>query len=691
MVLLNVFLATTVVCADVSQPSVFGSNMVLQCDMPVPIWGAAEPGETVTVEFATMKAETVADRTGDWKVMLGPFEAGGPFVMTIRGADNKTVLRNVMVGEVWVASGQSNMQVQVTLANNAENEVSAADYPSIRLHDRLTSVSYDWAECSPETVAQFSGVAYFFGRELHQALDVPVGLIWTASGGSPAAAWTSRCALKSVPALEYLAEAAEEDERKYSAAVENHPNEHDAWQVVAEKAKRACPFKGVYGVGSRGLFIASGFADMWDRSLPAPGPKGAGTAPSALYLDENGVQSTKENSGCWTGMRSDGSIGAHGAALNAGLGGVQCRIAMLANEAYAWLDWVPTPATSEKRNIYAISEVITVPEPNTRKKTAGPWTPPGLSPGNTYQLAFVTSEKIDALSDDINVYNEFVNGLAQASPLTAGPEYKAMVSTTKVAARDNAFVAQGPEAPPEPRPPTISDKRAGNLFNANISPIVPYGIRGVIWYQGEADVPRAKEYRTLFPMLIKDWRDHWGQGDFPFLFVQLPNIGPPPDDPWFGLWPELREAQRSALNVANTGMAVTIDVGEANNIHPRNKQDVGKRLAFWALGTTYGRKTPISGPLYESTQIEGGKIRIRFEHIDGGLVAKDGVQPTGFAIAGEDGKFVPADAEIDDDTVVVSSPRVTAPVAVRYAWADDPKFNLYNATGLPAAPFGTDE
>jgi sialate O-acetylesterase len=270
-------------------------------------------------------------------------------------------------------------------------------------------------------------------------------------------------------------------------------------------------------------------------------------------------------------------------------------------------------------------------------------------------------------------------------------EYEAL-QRKRTEAGPDAGGAAGADAPDSIEPPVPPEPRTrpGALFNGMIAPLVPYRIRGVIWYQGESNVGRAKEYRELFPAMIRDWRAQWGQGAFPFLFVQLANFGERKADPGPSAWADLRESQLRALSVPNTAMAVIIDIGEGDDIHPKNKHDVGIRLSLAALGTVYDRDAVYSGPVYDSMEIEGHRIRLHFNHAESGLVARGG-ELRGFAVAGEDRKFVGADAEIDGETVVVTSDRVPNPVAVRYAWADDPEVSLYNEAGLPASPFRTDE
>jgi sialate O-acetylesterase len=485
--------------ADVKLPSVIGDNMVLQQGEKVSIWGWADPDEEVMVgvSWNSMKWAVTADKDGKWSFKMSPPEVGGPYEMTLTGKNSITI-KNILVGEVWVGSGQSNMQWAVNQSANAEQEIAAANYPKIRLFyvkrtvaDKpQTDCEGKWVECSPETVPGFSAVAYYFGRYLHKELDVPVGLIHTSWGGTPAESWTRREALEAMPDCEPILKRYADAVAKYPQAMEEHKQKLAEWKEAAEKAR------------------------------------------------------------------------------------------------------------AEGKN------------PPRR-----PWEP--LGPGH-------------------------------------------------------------PHAP-------------SGLYNAMISPLIPYGIAGAIWYQGESNAGRAYQYRTLFGGMIKNWRDDWGVGKFPFLFVQLANFMKTKPEPDESAWAELREAQTMTLGLPNTGMAVIIDIGEADDIHPKNKQDVGKRLALWALANTYGKKLVYSGPIYKSMKVDGNSIVLSFDHVGGGLVAKGGEELKGFAIAGADKKFVWADAKIDGDTIVVSSDKVAEPAAVRYAWADNPVCNLYNAEELPASPFRTDD
>lgn len=482
--------------ADVSLPAIIGDNMVLQQGLPLAFWGTADAGEQVQVEVGKNSARATADGQGHWLVRLEPTQQSGPIDVTIRGR-NTITLKNVLVGEVWICSGQSNMEWPVSRAKDAEAEIAGADNPRIRLFVTEKFVAAkpradttgQWVECRPDSVDRFSAVGYFFGRQLHEALDRPIGLVQSVWGGTPAEAWTSREMLESHEIL--------------------HP-----------------------------------ILDRWDE----------------IVSDADEIQQ----------------------------------------------------------------------------------------------------------------------------------KYEASLAQWQKEARQAK--QEGRPAPQKPRPPRgpRHPHRASGLYNGMIAPLVPYTIRGAIWYQGESNASRAYQYRTLFSAMIEDWRNTWKQGDFPFLFVQLANFRQAVDEPGESDWAELREAQTMALSLPDTAMAVTIDIGEADDIHPRNKQDVGRRLALAAGAVAYGHDQVYSGPMFRSMTKANGQIRLEFDHVGGGLVARGG-ELTGFAIAGADRNFKRADARIEGTAVVVSSEPVDDPVAVRYGWADNPSCNLYNTEGLPASPFRTDD
>ncbi len=638
--------------SNIKLPALFTDNMVLQREMKMPVWGWADPGGKVAVSIDTLEAEAIAGDDGRWMARLGPLPAGGPYNLTVAGEET-VKLTNVMVGEVWVCSGQSNMQWPARLgrrsAADAEQEIAAAKHPNIRLFSvpMVTSFvprddckSKGWAVCNPETVPEFSAVGYFFGRYLHKQLDVPVGLIQSAWGGTVAEAWTSESALKTLPDFKpKLARMAailprlDEMEREYRRKVadwEAALDGHDAGYWNNEP------------VWAEPGFDASGWESM---DLPQ-------------VWENAGLE--RFDGFVW--FRKEVEIPAADAGKPMTL-----RLGPINDMDRTWFNGTKVgsleiPNRWNTPRVYDVSGDLVKPGRNVITVRVYDTGGNGGVCGNAEQLKLV------------------VAGAEESAIPLAGPWlYKPGLDMRTV--------------PGKPRPPAI---RMNNpnvptvLHNAMISPLIPYGIRGAIWYQGESNAGRAYQYRTLFPTMIQDWRANWEQGDFPFLFVQLANFQQVKPEPGDDEWAELREAQSMALSLPNTGMAVTIDIGEANDIHPRNKQDVGKRLGLAARAIVFDEKIVYSGPIYESMRVEGNAIRLRFNHVGGGLVAK-GEQLKGFAIAGDDRKFVWADARIEDDTVVVESDEVRNPVAVRYAWAINPVCNLYNKDGLPASPFRTDD
>jgi sialate O-acetylesterase len=502
------FITSISVSAEVTLPAVFGTNMVLQRDMEVPVWGWGESGEKVTVTMQGQRAAATTGADGTWMLRLKPLDAGGPFEMTVSGADgeNSTIkFSNVMVGEVWVCSGQSNMEMRVKHCLDADNEVASAHHPNLRLFAVTNDLSVEplsdcegrWEVSRPSTVGDFTAAGYYFGRKLMTDLDVPVGLISASWGGTTAETWMSMGA------------------REYSP-------EFDA---------------------------------IVDRTGPV------------FSEDPDEIVSFYHSMAEW--------------------------------------------------------------------------------------------------EEDVH-YAEYVK--------KSYPRYY-----------------MEPPVRGERKLP-ICPQMPSWVRNAMLAPLTPYAIRGAIWYQGESNAGRAYEYRSLFPAMIEDWRRNWDQGDFPFLFVQLANFSARDEMPTNSAWAELREAQGMTLSLANTAMATAIDVGEADNIHPQNKQEVGRRLALSALATVYGQNIVHSGPVYSSMDVRENAVRIRFSHIGSGLTVKGGGDSlAGFAVAGADRKFVWADAGIEGDEVVVRSSEVTNPEAVRYGWANNPECSLYNAEGLPALPFRTDD
>ena len=481
--------------ADLKMASIFGDQMVVQRDQPVRVWGWTTPGTEVAVTLADKSATVTADASGRFDATLDPLPAGGPHQLVIRGDETRT-FNDVLVGEVWICSGQSNMAWPVASANDPDLESMTANYPGIRLisvpqvgtQEPQDDFQGSWQACTPESVRDFSAVGYFFGRQLHQTLGVPIGLIDNAWGGSAAEAWINRDVLESDGSYtELLAH--------WDQAAENY--DHDAALARHQEARQA------------------------------------------------------------------------------------------------WVD--------------------------------------GGRRGN---------------------------------------------------------------APRPPRDPRTGNHRPANIYNGVLRPTIGYPIRGVIWYQGESNSARAHQYRDLFPLMIQSWRDEWGQGDFPFYWVQLADYLAEVPEPSESNWAELREAQTMTLSrLPNTGQAVIIDLGEASDIHPLNKQDVAKRLVRWALAKDYGYDIPYQSPTYREMSIRDGKVLVTFDHVGGGLDTFDVNELIGFTVAGEDQKFVKARARFvrgTNDTVEVWSDEVASPVAVRYAWADNPICNLQSQEGLPMTPFRTD-
>lgn len=645
--LLMLLFAGVVVRAEVRVPSIIGDNMVLQQGMKVRLWGTANAGEHVTVTFAQKSVNAVADAQGRWEVWLGPLSAGGPAELIVKG-DNVLTIKNVLVGEVWICSGQSNMEWRVSNTFNSDETLAQANYPQIRLftvaHRTATSPLADvegrWVVTTPAEAAQFSAVGYFFGREIYQRLKVPVGLINTSWGGTPAEAWTSRDALSSTPALKPILD-------KYESSLQSLPQTKEAYARTLAQWEE----KNLYlDPGNKGE--ALGYAD------PATSTSGWEKMDLPQQLESAGLQID---------------------------GAVWFRKSVTLPESWTGKDLV--------LNLPALDDFDTTYFNGGKVGSIGKETPNSYMTPRKYVVpAALVRSGVNVVA--VRVFDHAGEGGFGRGEMSLGPKGEAQPISLLGAWDYKVELALEPKRVDwGSRPEAVG---AGNqnspsvLYNAMIAPLVPFAIRGAIWYQGESNAGRAYQYRTLFPAMIRNWRAAWGQ-QFPFYFVQLANWRPRKPEPSESDWAELREAQLLTLREPHTGMAVIIDVGDGDDLHPRNKLDVGRRLAAWALSATYAQYdvTP-SGPLFDRFNIAGDKVRIKFKHA-AGLKSNDGGPVRGFAIAGADRKFVWADARIEGDAVVVSSPRVKKPVAVRYGWADNPSVNLYNKAGLPASPFRTDD
>lgn len=617
----------------------FTDNMVLQRGIAAPVWGWAAPGQDITVSLNKKKATTRADASGKWLAKIGPLKAGGPYTLTVAGPQTVT-LKNVLIGDVWICSGQSNMEMGIGISKDGPAEIAAANYPNIRLFtvpklpalEPSETVAGNWQPCTPATVGAggwggFSAAAYYFGRELHQRTGIPIGLIHTSWGGTIAEAWTSGTALKAMPDFAPAVAQVEQLAAKQKAGAVSYEQAVAAWWTKNDPGSKAAP-----GWEAADLDAA----DWKTMSLPQPFEKSdLGNFDGLVWFRRE-----LELPADWAGRAANLYLGPIDDRDTTWVNGVQVGTS---DNWQAQRDYkIPAGVLKAGRNVITVRIL----------DTGGG----GGMYGNPDQLK-LTADGTAALS----------------------------------LAGDWQYRVGGALAALEPFPMPIN----GNpnvvtvLYNGMIAPLLPYGIKGAIWYQGESNAGRPKQYRTLLPTMVKDWRARFGVGDFPFYIVQLANYTPVLPQPSESQWAELREAQSlTAQTVPHSGLAVAIDIGEAGDIHPKNKQEVGRRLALNALAKDYGQKVEYSGPAYRAMQIKGNEIRLTFDHADG-LAAK-GDKLQGFAIAGVDKKWVWADARIEGKTVIVSSPAVPAPVAVRYAWATNPVANLYNRAGLPASPFRTD-
>jgi sialate O-acetylesterase len=634
--------------AAVRLPALVGSHMVLQREAPARVWGWAAPGETVRVSVGGANGEAVAGPEGRWTIDLPPQPAGGPFAMTVNGR-NSLRLEDVWFGEVWVASGQSNMEFALAQANGGTGAAEAG-CDGLRLFtvakatslERKEDVSGHWAPCDASTAPAFSAVAFFFGQAIQRALGVKVGLVHSSWGGTPAEAWTSRGALSEQPSLRPLV--ADFDlALKDAGARAKFAERLEAWEAANYHQD----------AGNEGL------AKGWAK--PEADTTGWQTMELPQYWEK-------------AGLPIDGAVWFRRAVeIPAAWSGKALRLSLGALD-----DFDTTWFAGEEIG-------------RTGRETPGYWSVPRqyTVPGHVVKPGRAVVA--------VRVFDHYGNGgFAGVAPeLWIAPADASVAKITLAGPWDYRVERSLPPAAPDfatqPRYPSPDNPNSPTvLFGAMVAPLTPLSIRGAIWYQGESNAGAAYQYRTLFPTMIRDWRRAWGAGDFPFLFVQLANYMARPPEPGDSQWAELREAQALTLALPNTGMAIAIDIGEAGDIHPKDKSDVGERLARWALADTYGRDIEKSGPLYRSFSVEGSAIRVRFDHA-AGLTTADGAAPKGFAIAGADRKWRWADARVDGETVVVSSPEVPQPAAVRYAWADNPEATLRNRAGLPASPFRTDD
>jgi len=617
--------------ANVKMPLIFSDGMVLQRNKEIPIWGWADANEKVVVHFNKQTKTIQADKTGKWIIKLAAEKAGGPFELIITGK-NKIIIKDVLVGEVWICSGQSNMEFQVSKTKNAEKEIADSNYPMIRhfgVAQDLSGKPKDdlkagkWEISSKETVGNFTAVGYFFAKKLYAELKIPIGIINTSWGGTNVETWTSREAFQ------------KSDDFKTMIAEVPTLNIDSISKLYAKSMKeRVERIQGTpVSIANEISFKESSFNDSSWSELNVPG-----LWENQALGDLDGV--------VW--MRKTITLSAEDIKNKAVL-----SLSKIDDEDITYVNGIEVGKNTQ----WDAKRVYEIPTNILKEGT------------NTIAIRIVDN------SGGVGIYGDVADLKltlgTKIIPLEGKWKYKVIVVKTSLS--PNSY-------------PSL-------LYNAMVNPLVPYAIQGVLWYQGEANVWRANQYKKAFPLMITDWRTKFKQGDFPFYFVQLSTFNEQNGNSKVGSrWAELREAQLETLKLSNTGMAVTTDIGNAKDIHPTNKQDVGLRLAAIALNNVYSKKQIYSGPTYKAQKVEGDKIILTFDNIGSGLSTSDNSENVkGFEIAGADKVFHSAKAIIKNNTIIVSSENVKNPVAVHYGWADDDtEINLYNKEKFPASPFRTD-
>jgi sialate O-acetylesterase len=613
---------------------IFADHMVMQRGKPNAIWGWSQPGDTLRVEIGGNSATGTAGADGKWQARIQPPAAGGPYTVKIAGSQQTVELQDVLVGDVWICSGQSNMQFGLGQARGGAEEIKNADYPQMRYFVAGERAAYSrqdvprggtWRTVSPTTLGGrgggLSAAAYFFGKKLHESVKVPIGLVQVAVGGVPAETFTSIDALRPLKDFDARVAAFESQHQKggreYGNYIMHWYDDYDtgAKNGWADPAFDDSSWKTVkLQSGVKELGVADVISLCWFRkeiTLPDPLPQGN----ARINLGNVDKMDTVYVNGQQVGSSS----------------------------------WVENPRAYSARGLKPGKNVLAIRLFNTRADGGF------ISPADTLRM---------------------VLGDGTAVPLAG--EWKAKVAVDG--------------HPPQPLPAGYESvtSMVSVLYNGMLAPLSPMALTGAIWYQGESNSERAVQYRKLLPAMIADWRKLFGQGDFPFYIVSLPAYMQRRDVPGNDSWAEMREAQAFvARSVPNSCVATTVDTGDANNIHPIDKKEVGDRLALCALAGHYGVKTPYSGPTFAKVERVSGALKLNFDHTDGGLVVK-GDKLGEFSVAGDDRKWYWAEARIEGNAVVVSSPSVPNPKEARYAWQSNPLASLFNGAGLPAVPFRTD-
>ncbi|MBN2512097.1 MAG: hypothetical protein JXB18_04070 [Sedimentisphaerales bacterium] len=640
-----VWVCAAISTADVRLPAILADQMVLQRNTYVPIWGWADPGEKIAVNGSwpeAQEAQSTASTAGKWLTLIKTPNAGGPYILTIKG-NNTIILNDILIGEVWICAGQSNMKLSLDGYWDdpiMKKSVETADFPMIRefFVPRVASALPEpdcqgqWQTCTPQTAGSFSAVAFYFGRELNQKLNIPIGLINASWGATSAEAWTSSETLMEFDAFRNAVQRLKAstislfDDKTYNKIV-------DSWKQKISSID----------AGTKAFWQKPDFNDSDWKSMKLPSP--------------------------WTGTdlsKTDGII-------------------WFRRQIKLPPSWTHTDL---ELHLGLIDDIDTVWINGIEVGTTLAWLKP-----RTYRIP---ASAIRAGLNTIAI--RVIDPRRGEGGFTSKPEemfiqqmdahLKTRISVAGVWNYKFSHPTPIPDIPLSEPDKRVNQSVPVCLYNGMIHPLILFRIAGAIWYQGESNCYDPILYRKLFPAMITDWRNQWKQGDFPFYYVQIA-----PYDYGNNVYSQaIREAQLMALDkVPNVGMAVLMDIGEEKDIHPVNKLDVGKRLALWALANTYDQQNIVfSGPLYKGMKIERNKIRISFNYTNGGLVAKDGPL-TDFMIAGEDHVFISAKAVIEGDTIVVSSPDIQNPVAVRYAWSNWARPNLFNEAGLPASSFRTDD
>lgn len=623
---------------NVTLPKLVGDSMILQRNVPAKIWGWALPGEAVHIQFISKDFNTITGKNGHWEITLPAMQAGGPYSMNIIGS-NRIVLKDIFIGDVWVCAGQSNMvhQLGIHLYTYA-NEIKQDNFPQIRqfivpatanlLKPDTNFTSGRWNSVTGQNLLQFSAVAYFFARKLFEKYHIPIGIINASVGGTSIEAWISEAGLKPFSDIQNLIQ-----KNRNNEYIQKKIN-----KILATNKTLQTILEDDRGITESPKWYDTNYIPKEWHNMNVPGYWN-----DQSIRNVNGVVWYRKNihiPNTFTGIAAELALGRIVDADEVYINGI-----LVGKTAYQYPQryyHLPTGILKPGNNTIVIR--IT----NTNGKG-------GFVPDKPYYIA--------AANDTIGLKGDW--------------QFKVGIALPRNQIFSNNFSIQNQPAA---------------LYNGMIASITNYTIKGILWYQGESNISNAALYIRLFSTLIQDWRNKWRQGNLPFIYIQLPNYGAVHYEPTESDWAILREAQLKTLAVPNTGMAVTIDLGEWNDIHPSNKKEVGIRSALAAEKIAYQENNIVySGPIYQSSKIESDSIIIRFNHVGNGLISIDGESLNQFAIAGADKKFVWANAKIENNTVVVWNKNIQHPVYVRYAWADNPRdANLYNANGLPAAPFRTD-